>query len=791
MPAAIEPIDEPDLVELPGTGWRIWRDALLRTTGFPADGLQRLAAPDAAAAADAHLTGALDEAGFTDAFAKAAADASRELYEIAGDPRFVEAITWQNTNVLHALDGLRADGPDGRRNYKRRNREEVVARYWQRYCAKNDTIGFFGPMCWVTVDGAGPAVSGGPGPGFLTDRRVYLERWALTAYAEHLAADPRIRPWLPVALQPHLVQCGREVRRPVRPPIPLSAAEAAVVTALPRPRRAADLAGDLVADADSGLRKPADVYMLLDRLVERGVLHWGADLPLDLGAGAELRAVVEGIGDPDARRLALDGVDRLEAARAAVAAAAGDPARLRAALGALDEEFTALTGAAPRHRAGETYVGRALCHEDTVRDLRLTFGGQLLTAIAPALDILLQAARWLTAAIAGAYETAFRQLYDDLCDDLGTREVPFADLRYLAYGLLFGADRPAAEVTGELARRWAGVFGLADVGPGTRRLTFASADLAERVRAAFPADRPGWSHGRLHSPDLQIAAPSLAALARGEFTVVLGELHAAFLTCSLAIFMTSHPDPEALRRAVDRDLGAGRVHSLLPADFPGLTARIADDAWSDRTWQLAFEPAPGADPDRLLPAAALTVSDVDGRLTARRSDGAAWPLIELFGDFLSMHAADAFKLVSAGAHTPRITVDRFTVARETWRSTVGGTGLAAAKGYQGLYLAARRWRADLGLPERVFVRLGTETKPTYLDFTSPALVSSFGNMVRRARAEGGEDVPVVVTELLPTPEDTWVPDPDGRRYYSELRLTVRDPVAAPGSLPEPAGRGER
>ncbi|GIJ63219.1 lantibiotic dehydratase [Virgisporangium aurantiacum] len=785
MPAANDPI------ELPGTGWRIWPDALLRTTGFPADGLQRLAAPDAAAAADAHLAGALDEAGFTDAFAKAAADASRELYEIAGDPRFVEAITWQNTNVLHALDGLRADGPDGRRNYKRRNREEIVARYWQRYCAKNDTIGFFGPMCWVTIDGAGPAVSGGPGPGFLTDRRVYLERWALAAYAERLAADPRVRPWLPVVLEPHLLLCGREVRRPVHPPLPLSAAEAAALAALPRPRRAVDLADDLVADAGSGLRKPADVYLLLDRLVERGILRWGADLPMDLSAGTVLRAVVEDVGDPALRRECVDGLDRLEAARDAVAAAAGEPAELRAALAALDGEFAAVVGTTLRHGAGETYAGRALCHEDTVRDLNITFGGDLLAAIAPALDILLRAARWLTAAIAEAYESAFRQVYEDLCDDLGTREVPFGDLRYLAYGLLFGADRPVSAVTEELARRWAGVFDLADVAPGTRRLTVASADLVERVGAAFPADRPGWSYGRLHSPDLQIAAPSLAALARGEFTVVLGELHAACLTCSSAIWMTSHPDPEALRRTVDRDLGAGRVKSLFPENFPRLTARIADLAWSDRTWQLAYEPAPGADPDRLIPATALTVSDVDGRLVARRADGATWPLIELFGEFLSIHASDAFKLVSAGAHTPRITVDRFTVARETWRCTVGETGLAAAKGYQGLYLAARRWRAALGLPERVFVRLGTEIKPTYLDFTSPALVSSFGNMVRRARADGGDDVSVVLTELLPTPEDTWVPDADGRRYYSELRMTIRDPVAAPGSLPEPGERGQR
>ena len=773
--------DLDDAVDLPGTRWKVWPEGILRTTGFPVDGLDRLSAPAAAAAADAHLAGSLGRQEFADAFAKAAADTSRDLYDIAGDPRFVEAVTWQNTNALHALDGLRAAGPDGPLNHKRREREVVVARYWQRYCAKNDTIGFFGPLCWVRIDGAGPAVTGGPGSGFLTDRRVHFERWALVVYADRLAADPDVRPWLPVAVQPHLSVAGREVRRPMRQPLLLSGPEAAVVGALAVPRRAVDLAREVVADAASGLRKPADVYLLLDRMVERGVLRWGADLPIDLRAWPVLREVVDGIDDVAVRRPVAEGLDRLDAARRSVVAAAGDPARLRAALAALDALFAELTGAAPRHREGETYVGRALCYEDTVRDLDLTFGGDLLTAIAPALDILLTAARWLTAAMATAYGDALREVYENLCADLGTREVPFADLRYLAYGLLFGADRPADRVTDELARRWATVFGLADVAPGTRQVVFTSADLAERVRTQFAADRPGWSGARLHSPDLLIAAPSLAAVERGEFTVVLGELHAAFLTCGMAFMQALHPDPDALRRDVERDLGSGRVRSLLPEAFPGLTARIADAAGPATDRQLGYEPAPGADHGRLLPAAVLTVLEVDGQLTVRHPDGASWPLVELFGDFLSMHAADAFKLVAAAGHTPRITIDRFCVARETWRVTVGGTGLADVTGYEDMFVAARRWRAALGLPERVFVRLGTEMKPTYLDFTSLALVSSFGNMIRRARADGGDGVPVVVTELLPATEEAWVPDGDGRRYYSELRLTVRDPV--PGVAP--------
>ena len=56
--------------------------------------------------------------------------------------------------------------------------------------------------------------------------------------------------------------------------------------------------------------------------------------------------------------------------------------------------------------------------------------------------------------------------------------------------------------------------------------------------------------------------------------------------------------------------------------------------------------------------------------------------------------------------------------REAWRTTVGATGLAEVTGEQARMLAVRRWRRELGLPDRVFLRLGTEIKPCYVDLSA-------------------------------------------------------------------------
>ncbi|MFI7648055.1 thioesterase domain-containing protein [Micromonospora sp. NPDC049460] len=759
-------------VPLGDTGWSVWRDAILRTTGFPADGLTMLSAPQAAAAADELLATGDGAERFDKEFAEAVAATGRRLTALAADPLLREAVGWQNRGALVALDGLARGGPDPARNVRRRDRERALLKYWQRYCGKNETVGFFGPSCWVTLDPARPETADvRPGPGLTRRRWVWFESWALSAYADRIGRDVAVRSWWAPMLCPQLSLADRTVRRPGRPPVALTPVEAALLAAADgrRPAR------ELVADPAIGLRRPEDGYALLDRLVERELITWDAALPVSPDAEDVLRRRIEEIGDEPARLGARAGFDRLCGARDAVAAAAGDPERLRTALDALDATFTELTGEPPRRRAGQMYAGRTLCYEDTSRDLDVVFGKPLLDRIAAPLAVLLQAARWMVDALERAYDAAFRELYDELRAEAGDGPVSLADLWFLAQGLFWGdGARPVDAVAAEFADRWAGLFGLAALPPGTTEVRLPVADLATRVAEAFPAARPAWPNARLHSPDLQICAADAEALARGDYTVVLGELHAAWASFDCQVFTPSHPDVERLRDALTEDLGERRIRLLVPTDWPRRTSRVAEALTGPTDRQLAFAPAPGADPDRVLPTVDLTVAEEGGRLVATAPDGQRWTLPEIFSPLLSAHAVDGFKLVSPAPYTPRITVGELVVARQTWRTTVGASGLAAVTGERERFLAVRDWRRRLGLPEQVYVKLGTETKPCFVDLSSPAFSAMFCAMVRAARTDGGDDASLMVSEMLPTVGDAWVPDAAGRRYFSELRLHIVD-----------------
>jgi hypothetical protein len=75
----------------------------------------------------------------------------------------------------------------------------------------------------------------------------------------------------------------------------------------------------------------------------------------------------------------------------------------------------------------------------------------------------------------------------------------------------------------------------------------------------------------------------------------------------------------------------------------------------------------------------------------------------------------------------------------------------------------------------VFVLAPTEPRPFYVDFDSPVYVNIFAKAIRRLLRDQ-PDGRITVSEMLPTPEQTWLTDDQGHRYASELRfVAVNEP----------------
>jgi hypothetical protein len=114
------------------------------------------------------------------------------------------------------------------------------------------------------------------------------------------------------------------------------------------------------------------------------------------------------------------------------------------------------------------------------------------------------------------------------------------------------------------------------------------------------------------------------------------------------------------------------------------------------------------------------------------------------------------------------------VNRQTWHFEPNALAWAHEANATERFVAARRWAQAQGLPRFVFVKVPIEVKPFYVDFDSPVYVNILAKTIRRTQEAAESERQVTISEMLPSLEQTWLPDAEGRRYTSELRIVAVD-----------------
>jgi len=408
--------------------------------------------------------------------------------------------------------------------------------------------------------------------------------------------------------------------------------------------------------------------------------------------------------------------------------------------------------------------------------VRIGLGPKLREQLARPLSLFLESARWLVAEIGQEYDQLFLEIYQRRVAQSGSTAVPLAGILSLATPQLFynmrSLSQPVRRAVAEFQRRWAEILQIpAEAG----EVRLRSEDIAARVAELFPRRPVPWATAIHHSPDFMLAAADAGAVERDEHLFVLGELHLSFNTMESRLFVEQHDDPAWMLAAARADLGDRRIYSIPSREVPGVSSRVSPPSAlmsPDYTyWTIHLEAA--APPGPIIPAADLLVYLEGGRLIVRSGSGSLEaPLLKVFGELLSAATVNAFKPVAHGTRSPRITIDRLVLARESWSFQADGVAWAALKSEADRFLAARRWRQEHGLPERAFYKVPVEDKPTFVDFRSLVYVNILAKSIRRSAEERNGSV--TLTEMLPDQSELWLQDAAGARYTSELRFLAVD-----------------
>jgi hypothetical protein len=524
----------------------------------------------------------------------------------------------------------------------------------------------------------------------------------------------------------------------------------------------------------------SEVEDILALLQKRRLVVRRIEVPITARPEQWLRDAMERISDIEVRDRALAKVAVIEQARDRVRAAGMDSDALAEALAGLENDFAELTDtSATRAKGARVAPCRSLLYSDTRRSATATIGTAILDELTP-LDLVLTAARWMLNRVTERVGAHIRDAYDRLKAERGS--VDIGSLWFACVPVPHPqAGTEIAAVQDELRARWATIIGAP---PGTRRVHLATADIADKVRELFDEPGKGWNIARYVSPDLLICADDPAAVERGDFELVLGEMHIAMNTIGAALFVMQHPDIDSLIAETDKDFPGARVMPMLPKEQP--------PRWSARSRPALIRPEDyfvgnidhTGDPrrPRNVAAADVPVEDRDGQLVLVLPDGTEFDLLDVFCNALTNRVMDRFSLREDGDHSPRVTIDKMVMARETWRITASELSFVDEKNEARRFVRARWWREELGLPRFVFVVSPTEPRPWFVDFDSPVYVNIFAKAIRRL-ARKDPSARFTITEMLPTPEHAWLTDGDGQKYTSELRFIAVDQTAVEGAAP--------
>jgi hypothetical protein len=749
--------------------WRWWRHVLVRGSGFPANGVLRLANEGLARKADSLVNtdrGSEAWRAFREEFSEATVHLAIELQSIASQDDFLRAVTWQNHRLMNGTirSFLRWDPAKDGRNFRHRQREELIANYWQRYCVKNDTIGFFGPSGWSKL-GDCARTRFAPGERLLRSSEVFFEAWAVDRLAEVIEEIPGVREWLAPRRLSFVKLDGDALAEPSGRRVMLSPEHAGVLRLCDGTTRVHDIAIRANLDLPAALE-------ILQVLQGRHWISWKLELPVSPWPERDLRRFLDGVHDAKARHQALEWLDSLEMARDQLRDSITADT-LAYALTSMDELFERITGAASTREEGRTGAGRTLAYHDSSRDIDLVLGDDLVAATRP-LKLLGRAARWYCSRLGEEARDTLRDVYRTAVAkhgqpvDLAT--IWFASLRALYRSI----EASVRQIDQEFTKKWAAII---PVPVGARELCYNYDDLLPLVDEAFAAPGPGWAGARYFSPDVMVSATNLDALHGGDFTLVLGEVHMAINTMGTNMFVTQHPDKADLLSCVDTDFPEPRLLMALPRENPPeLTVRTHPALIRDRdilvevTHHTVAVDRPG-----LVRGGDVEVVETEGTVLARLPGGEVFELLEVFAEMLTTMVVNRFRLFVGRPHAPRVTIDHLVVSRESWRFNPADLDFAAEKDEAARFVRAREWAAALGIPRYVFVKSNAEVKPVYVDFTSPVYVNALAKLVRRTNAdERLPDKTITVAEMLPAHDDLWLADHEGNRYTSELRLTWVD-----------------
>jgi hypothetical protein len=644
------------------------------------------------------------------------------------------------------------------RTKKSRARERHLVLYLQRVCAKNDTLSAFGPGSWGVVKCVPAGIAFTPKER-IAERECFLERWTAGVVANAINMDRETHREFSPRLHPNGSLEGNQFV--FRDTGETRVLDPNTVDVLNR------------CDGQTPAHSLGVGYESLAQLAQQNIIRWEMEIPaLDPHAFDVLISDVSRWQESPHRARWLDLLQPISVLPERFAKTSDTAARMKI----IEEADARLDQLGVTRKAGGRFLYSATnpIGEECFRECHFSIDENLIGEVA------CDAAPWIDfwrdcyAFIAGRVAAGLRGLFAKAELQNGALPLPAFmrhcekfDMPLTGPALVGLAHIAFQEVKAAFRERMSGRASAAEC-------EFTAED-SQLVRQKFEYQK--FDEYTYPSADLQIAAESVEAVARGDYQWILAELHPPVALLHHG-FYWSCPDKRALSEALSATVfGQPSFHfGFFAADFTATTTVRIFDALPALNYFVAPQ---RANPKWQVIPPSETEVYVDERSgdVALRKRGSQEYLGSFARNWIIPLGFHPFQFGMA-PHMPRLCCGRVIVQRRTW---VVMQEEFPAGDYTGvsrdLVLAIERLRAQRDLPRYVYIRpteqalrrSGAEgrdkdTKPVFIDLESYLFLEIFHRWLTKA----GE---LEVTEMLPDPDHLLWKEADGRRTF-ELRTQI-------------------
>jgi hypothetical protein len=670
------------------------------------------------------------------------AERRQTLHNAIADSQFQEAL-WLSNPAIYEIgwEYYMRHWDTMRRPSKIKHLERRFYTYLQRFCAKNDTTSFFGPLnygSFTSESGLIYRITNNR----IRQRRVFMAYWATNELAKCIAREASIRPFL----------CPR--KNPLRP--------------LP-----SHLRNDVYALSD-GHSCARDIALRLQRslnevladietFVGAGYLHF--DVPIPPSTLQPLDYLFERVSalpsDCSGRQLWINILSYFKGVCNKFALA--DFGERRMILADLEGRYSELTGTAPRRGEGRMFQDRTLVYEECLGNIdQFQLDTIQHERIQKALTPIAALCTTYGALLLRDLQEAGKSLFDELSPSGGSLPL----IRFVIEWCRRYPEPPVLPSTLQLRQSLQELIVHRTKG---NVCTLSAEDIVPLCSESVDST--------CISPDLLLAAKSIDDLTAGRYQLVLGEVHHGMQPVGWMLSFISDTAywereltaclPVATDQAVPSNLVFGRNMKTAPPEFVGPS--IETSATASRSPRLP------------LHALAIRRAGEDLRVYGPGDDRPLRfypPAYSLPARLYYPYATFAYPLgqtfsVQVGEHTPRIEIDGVVYQRERWDLPTARlpihTHPRQGSSFQ-LFLDYFEFRQPLGVPNHVFVRTPSEPKPVFIDFENYFALELLSHLASKADT-------ISIVEMWPDPEHLWMKDEYGS-YSCELR-TVMSSIANP------------